>query len=255
MTGLTATTSPSMRRAALLAGLGLLLMSVLAGLANFGVLERLVAEGDAARTTNDIREALGSFQLAIVALLLVAALDVVVAWGLWIFFDRVHHAVAVLAAWCRGLYAAIFAVAISHLLAVARLLGDSQLHGPTDTRVTGEVLAEIQQFDKVWSLGLGLFGVHLLLIGWLAFTSGFVPRFIGVLVAIAGAGYLADSLGGLVSVTYGLEVASVTFVGEVVLMVWLLMFAARSRFQSNDQQLDAISDAATIRSTGPRNRS
>ena len=81
--------------------------------ANFGVLERLVAEGDAARTTNDIREALGSFQLAIVALLLVAALDVVVAWGLWIFFDGVHHAVAVLAAWCRGLYAAIFAVAIS----------------------------------------------------------------------------------------------------------------------------------------------
>ena len=57
------------------------------------------------------------------------------------------------------------------------------------------------------------------------------------------------------SVTYGLEVASVTFVGEVVLMVWLLMFAARSRFQSNDQLLDAISDAATIRSTGPRNRS
>ena len=144
------------------------------------------AEGDAARTTNDIREALGSFQLAIVALLLVAALDVVVAWCLWIFFDRVRHAVAVLAAWCRGLYAAIFAVAISHLLAVARLLGDSQLREPADTRVTGEVLAEIQQFDKVWSLGLGLFGAHLLLIGWLAFTSGFVPRFIGVLCRLPG---------------------------------------------------------------------
>jgi ABC-type multidrug transport system fused ATPase/permease subunit len=224
MTSLSATTSPSMRRAALVAGLGLLLMSVLAGLSNFGVLERLVTAGDAARTANDILEAFGSFRLAIVALLLVAALDVAVAWALWVFFDRVHHTAAVLAAWCRGLYTAIFAVAISHLVAVARLLGDSQLHGLTDTRVPGEVLAEIQQFDEIWSFGLGLFGVHLLLIGWLAFTSGFVPRFIGVLVAIAGAGYLTDSLGGLLSATH-LELASFTFVGEVVLMVWLVRCA------------------------------
>ena len=89
------------------------------------------------------------------------------------------------------------------------------------------MLAEIQQFDDIWSLGLGLFGIHLLLIGWLAFTSGFVPRFIGVLVAIAGAGYLIDSLGGLLYAPYSFELASLTFIGEVVLMVWLLVFAAR----------------------------
>ena len=49
----------------------------------------------------------------------------------------------------------------------------------------------------------------------------------GVLVAIAGAGYLIDSLGGLLYATYTFELASLTFVGEVVLMVWLLVFAAR----------------------------
>ena len=162
---------------------------------------------------------------------------------------------AVLAAWCRGLYAAIFAVAILHLVAAARLLGGSPSHGRIDTQVPGQVLAEIQRFEDLWSLALGLFGVHLLLIGWLAFTSGFVPRFIGVLVGIAGAGYLADCLGGLLSTRYAIEVASFTFVGEVVLMVWMLVFAARSRFQSNDQQLDVVSDATTIRSSGPRSRS
>jgi hypothetical protein len=85
----------------------------------------------------------------------VAALDVVVAWALWLFFDRVHHAVAVLAAWCRGLYAAGFAVGVSHLVAAARLLGDSQSHEPTETRVANQVGAEIQQFYDIWSLGLG----------------------------------------------------------------------------------------------------
>lgn len=117
------------------------------------------------------------------------------------------------------------------------------------------MLAEIQRFEDFWSLALGLFGVHLLLIGWLAFTSGFVPPFIGVLVVIAGAGYLADCLGGLLSTRYAIEVASFTFAGELVLMVWLLVFAVRSRFQSNDQQLEVVSDATTIRSSGPRSQS
>jgi hypothetical protein len=72
------------------------------------------------------------------------------------------------------------AAAILHLVAAARLLGGSPSHGPIDTRVPGQVLAEIQRFEDLWSLALGLFGVHLLLIGGLAFTSGFVQRFIGV---------------------------------------------------------------------------
>jgi Domain of unknown function (DUF4386) len=243
-----------MRRASLIAGLGLLMMAVLAALATFGILERLVTEGDPYRTTSDIRGALGMFRLAIIALFVVAALDVVVAWALWIVFDRVHHTVALLAALSRGLYAAIFAVAVSHLLTAALMLGDR-----TDRQLQPEVLAKIQQFDDLWSLGLGLFGFHLLLIGWLAFTSGFVPRFIGVLVAIAGAGYLIDSVGGLLKATYTFELASFTFVGEVVLMVWLLLFAARrpldDRAGSDDHRLAGVTDPTTIRNSDSGSRS
>ena len=96
----------------------------------------------------------------------------------------------------------------SCIFAAARLLGGSPSQGPIDTPVPGELLAEIQRFEDLWSLALGLVGVHLLLIGWLAFTSGFVPRFIGVLVVIAAAGYLADCLGRLLSTRYTIEVAS-----------------------------------------------
>jgi len=252
------TGTASMRRSGLIAGLGLLLMAVLAGLATFGVLGRVITEGDASRTVGDIIDALGSFRLAILALFGVAALDVVVAWALGLFFDRVHHAMALLAAWCRVLYAVIFAVAVSHLLAAARLLGNRGSHGPTDRQLQLEVLAEIRQFDDIWSLGLGLFGIHLLLIGWLAFTSGFVPRIIGVLVAIAGAGYLIDSLGGLLYVP-SFELASLTFIGEVVLMVWLLVFAARrplnERTTSDDHHLAGVSGPTTIGSSDQESRS
>jgi hypothetical protein len=255
----TTTLRQAMHRSALIAGLGLLLMAVLAGLATFGVLERVVTDGDASRTTSDILAAFRSFRLAILALFAVAVLDVVVAWALWAFFDRVHHAVAVLAAWCRGLYAVVFAVAIAQLVAAARLLADGRLRGQADLQLQSDVLTQIQQYGDIWSFGLGLFGIHLLLIGWLAFRSGFVPRFIGVLVLIAGAGYLVDSFGGLLYATYTFELASFTFIGEVVLMIWLLLFAARGprneRTSSNDHQLAAVSDSTKIRNSGLKSRS
>jgi hypothetical protein len=227
MTVLDLSLYPAPRRAALVAGVGLLLMAVLAGLANFGVLDQLDGGVDASRTTSNITAAFGKFRLAITGLFLVAILDVIIAWALWAFFDRVHHIVAVLAACCRGSYAVIFVVAISRLVIAAQLLSETQSQGTTDRGLQHEVAANVQQFTDIWSLGLGLFGVSLLLIGWLAFVSSFVPRFVGVLVAIAGSGYLIDSTGDLLLPPHDFTLTTFTFVGEVALMVWLLIFAVR----------------------------
>ncbi|MEU8052532.1 DUF4386 family protein [Micromonospora haikouensis] len=210
-------------RAARAAGVGLLLMAVLAGLANFGVVQRLAA-ADAAGTSGLPLSHQRALVLAVVALLAVACLDVLVAWALRAFLADAGRAVALLAAWCRTGYAVAFAVAITHLVAAAGLLRD----GGTD-RVDAGVRARITDFEEVWSLGLLLFGVHLLLVGWLAWRSAAVPAWVAALVAVAGAGYLADSIGALVPAAYPVQVATVTFVGEVVLMGWLLRFAARRR--------------------------
>lgn len=246
---------PSSREAALVAGLGLLLMAVLAGLANVGVMAQLDNGADAARTTSTILVGFDKFRLAIIGLFLVAILDVIVAWALWAFFDRIQHVVAVLAACCRGIYAVIFVVAITQLAIAAQLLGDQQLRGLTDRGLQEQVAAKVQQFNDIWSVGLGLFGLHLLLIGWLAFTSGLVPRFIGVLVGIAGAGYLIDSIAGLVLAPDRFMLATFTFVGEVLLMVWLLIFAVRGPTQSHDHRQDDLRAAASSGSSGLGSRS
>ncbi|MFJ8579518.1 DUF4386 family protein [Micromonospora sp. NPDC093277] len=211
-------------RAALAAGLGLLLMAVLAGLANFGIVQRLVST-DAAETTTRLLSNQRAFALAVAALFTVACLDVLVAWALRVFFADTHRTVALLSAWCRTAYAVVFAVAITHLIAAAGILHD----GTATDQISLNVYAQITKFEDIWSLGLILFGVHLLMIGWLAWRSPTAPTWVAVLVAIAGAGYLADSIGTLVSAAYTIQIAAVTFGGEVVLMAWLLMFAARSR--------------------------
>jgi uncharacterized protein DUF4386 len=97
--GTTATSELSLHRSAVVAGVGILLISVLAGLANFGAVDTLVTGGDATKTAQDILASKGTFRLAIAAFVIVAVLDV--AWGLYAFFKPVNREVALLAGWLR----------------------------------------------------------------------------------------------------------------------------------------------------------
>jgi hypothetical protein len=63
-------------------------------------------------------------------------------------------------------------------------------------------------------VGLILFGVHLLLIGHLAHRSGFMPKIFGVLLVIAGLGYLVDGFGAVLVQDYAISIGQFTFVGE-----------------------------------------
>jgi Domain of unknown function (DUF4386) len=216
------------RRSALVAGTALLGVAVLAAAGNFGAVQRLVTDGNATRTAIDIMAAQTTFSLGIAALVVVVALDIVVARALRTFFAPVHHRLASLAAWLRVSYAAIFAVAISQLFAALRLLQTAHhLTGFALVHRRTEAMQKIEAFQDIWRISLVLFGLHLVLIGYLTYRSGYAPRVLGVLLVIAGAGYLVDSFGGILSDTYSVNVSAVTFIGEALLLVWLLVKGRR----------------------------
>ena len=225
-----ATTDPpqpanrGMPRSALVAGTALLVLAVLSAAANFGVIQRLVTPGDATRTARDILASAGLFRLGIAALFVVVILDIVVARALLTFFEPVDQGLARLAAWLRISYAAIFAVAISQLAGVLPLLSNAryQTTFSIGQRHT-EALTKIQDFQDIWHVSLILFGLHLILIGYLACKSGYVPRVLGVLLVIAGGGYLAGSFSALLIPGHAVNVAAFTFIGEALFMLWLLV--------------------------------
>jgi Domain of unknown function (DUF4386) len=70
-------------------------------------------------------------------------------------------------------------------------------------------------------------GLHLLLIGYLAYRSSYVPRLLGALLAIAGLGYAADSLGAVLCQGTWIDISSFTFLGEFLLALWLVIRARR----------------------------
>jgi len=214
------------RRVALATGFSLLLVALLAAFAQFGVLKNLIVPADAAATTSNIAASSGLFGAAIAAFLIVAILDVVVAWCFYVLLRAVNKNVALLVASLRVVYATLFAVALLNLVDVARLAASVTGTALQSATLQEQVAASAASFDTAWHLALGIFGLHLVGLGALLFRFA-APRLLAALVVLAGVGYLADSLGTIFIADYGLTISTFTFVGEALLIFWLLWRAAR----------------------------
>src|SRR5437764_7919899 len=187
----------SLRQAALAAGLGLLLLAILAVIVNFGVLQKLIVAGDAQTTAQNIAAAQGLFRLAIGGFFAVAILDVVVAWGLYFVFQSVNRSLSVLAALFRVVYATMLAIAVNNLLSALQVVGGADFLKAFGTdQVQAQMMVLLGAFQSGWDVVLIVFGLHLFLLGILVFGSGKTGlRLVGILVTAAGVGYLIDGVG------------------------------------------------------------
>jgi Domain of unknown function (DUF4386) len=216
----------SIRTASITAGVALLLMSAVAIFGKVVAVDGLVSEGIAAQTAADIIASEGLFRLGIASLVVVIALDVVVAWALYRVFSPVNKSLSLLAMALRLVYSGVFLVAIGHLLGAVRLLSnDGYLAVFGADQVNAQAMLEITAFNDIWYVGQFLFGLHLLLIGYLAYRSGYVPRLLGVLLVISGLGYASDSIGAVLSQGSWTDISSFTFIGEFLLALWLVIRA------------------------------
>jgi hypothetical protein len=204
----------------------LLLMAILAPFAQFGVLKTLIVPADAAATTNNIAASSGLFQAAIAAFLIVAILDVVVAWGFYLLLRPVNKSLARLVGSLRIVYAALFAFALLNLVDAARLADSATGTALQSAPLQAQVAASVASFDTGWHIALGIFGLHLVGLGGLLFRLG-APRLLAALVVVAGIGYLADAIGTIFVADYSLTISTFTFVGEALLIFWLFWRAAR----------------------------
>lgn len=216
----------AVRGPAVIAGAALLAMSALAIFGNFVAVEGLVTPGDAGRTAEAILGSEGTFRLGVVSLYLVVVLDLVVAWSLMRVLSPVDKNLSRLDAWFRVAYSAVFLVAISQLAGIPRLLGStgSSTDGAfTTEQLQSQALLKLETYQDVWMAGLVLFAVHLAIAGYLVVRSGFIPRIIGVLLVVAGAGYAFDSVVSVLTESAPFVASNVTFLGEFLLAVWLLL--------------------------------
>jgi len=220
----------TLRRAALVAALASFAPLILGGVpfAEFYVFARLIVPEDTAETVRNILANRSLFLLGVFAHLITFVADIVLAWALYVLLMPVHRALSLLTAWFRLVYTAVALSALMHLVSAFRLLEDgafARTFGANLLHAQVEVL--IRSFKYEWSLCIVIFGIHVALLGYLVARSRYIPRILGVLLVIAGLGYVVNYLRPYFYPDLDTGFLFVTFFGEPVFALWLLVRGRR----------------------------
>ncbi|WP_372009093.1 DUF4386 domain-containing protein [Paenibacillus chitinolyticus] len=192
--------------------------------------ESLMAQGDASRTFQAVTSSRALFKAEIFGWVIILICDIVVAWAFYIFLKPVHKHLSLLGAWFRLVYAAVLGTALLNLIVVLLLSGRAGYLSLINTgQLQAYVRMYLEAFGLIWSMGLIIFGGHLLIVGILAFKSERIPKIIGIFLLMASIGYMAVHLCNLFLPDYETltKLLNVVFIipmvaGELGFGVWLL---------------------------------
>jgi hypothetical protein len=220
----------TLREAAIISGVAILIMTAAAVIATDLTIGSLIVADNAAATTNNIKASGMIFRVGVFSWLIILICDVLAAWGLYIFLKPVNKDLSLLMAWLRLVYVAILGVALLNYIKVLLLTGSDYYTSSLGTdQFQSQVLLLVNSFDNMWSIGLIVFGLHIFLLGYLVFKSGYIPKTLGILLIIAFAGYVIINLGDLLIPAYSdykkivMYIFIIPMLSELALGLWLLV--------------------------------
>ncbi|HEV3154533.1 MAG TPA: DUF4386 domain-containing protein [Candidatus Baltobacteraceae bacterium] len=216
----------TLRTAAIIAGLAYLFDPV--SYAEFTLYPKLVVSDHIAQTITNISSNHGAFLMMFFFYFINFAEDVVVAWALYYLFAPVNRAVSALAALFQLVYAGIAFVGLLNLATVFHMVTQPEYLASLGTGpLHADINILLHTFRSYYSLGLILFGVHLLLIGALIVRASYVPWWIGVALIIDGGGWIVTELQPYLYPAVNVDFLFFTFFGELLFMLWLLIMGWR----------------------------
>ena len=188
----------------------------------------LVVPDDAAATARNILANETVFRLA-VAGDAVSLLYVAYTLLLYNLFRPVSRSLSLLAAFFSLVGTAIGGVnTLFELAPLVVLQGAHSLSGFSAEQLRSIALLFLKLHAQGTNVGLVCFGTYNLLIGYLIYRSTFVPRWLGGLLAISGAGYLVNSFAAFLAPAFEARLLPwilVPGLAELLVAFWLLIFA------------------------------
>ena len=186
----------SLEKAAKVGGFGLLIMTAVYLIADLLVFQKIVDLKNAASTISNIKSNEALFRIGICCPVIVILCDVVVAWALYIFLKPINKSISLLAAWFRLVYSVVFGVVLINYLNILQLLGGADYLSAVDSsQLQADVMLSLHKFSDGWAMGLVYFGLHIILLGYLTLKSNYIPKMLGIILVLAGLGYLVHNFG------------------------------------------------------------
>ena len=160
------------------------------------------------------------FRLSIVSALLVQLVNLVVVLLLYKLLSPVNKTIARLMV--------LFIVLAIPIAMLNELNNAAVLHILHDAAPSYALMSLFLELHEYGIQIAGVFwGLWLFPMGYLVFKSGYIPKMIGILLMIGCLGYLADAFLFILYPGFGVTVSEFTFIGEVLLPLWLLVMGVK----------------------------
>lgn len=204
------------------------------------ILGSLVVAGDAAATAANILAREPLFWLGFALSLLGVAFHLAWAFIFYELFKPVNRTVAGLAAFVILVGCALqAAAALLYLAPLLVLRGGSTVSAFSAQQVQALALLFLELNARAYDIYLVFFGLWCMLIGYLIVRSTFMPRIIGVLLALDGLGWVTYLYPPLATAIYPV-IAVLAGLGEFPLLLWLLVVGV------NEQRWNERASAAGV---------
>ena len=210
-------------------GGGLYLIIIVLGI--FGevfVRDKIIVAGDPSATAANITAMESLWRLGIATEFLSLICTIALAMIYYFLLRLVSKELNLLAALFRMTSVVVQAVAVLNLVAALFPLANAaSLKAFTPEQLSALTSLAIKSHNSGFSLALLFTGCTFLFHGYLIFKSGYLPKLLGVLIVVAGLGYLTNSftliLYPAVASKVFLAIILPVLIGETSLSLWLLV--------------------------------
>ena len=158
----------SPRKAAIIAGVSFIASVFIVTLIDNLLLANFVVPGDTSALAKDIEANRDSFGFAVIGYLLVLMLDSVIGLGLYVVLKPANKKLAWWTAALRLLYACTLTIGLFVL--VFKII-------------------DVYSFESLKLFGYIFFALHILILGYSVFKSGYMPKSLGIFLMVASLTY------------------------------------------------------------------
>jgi len=204
-----------------------LIIIVIGFCSQFFVRDKLAVSGDVAATANNIAVSESLWRISIAGELILLVCAVALTLILYVLLRPVNKNLALLAVFFNLVEFPIEAVSKLCLFAALFLSGNADyLKAFEPHQLHALVRISLKLHDYGFGIDLVFFGFACLVYGYLLFRSGYFPRTLGVLMAIAGLSYLANSFTLVLAPAFAgtiFLVLGLALIGELSFCLWLIV--------------------------------
>jgi hypothetical protein len=214
----------NVQRYARIAGALFLISLVAGGFGEAYVPSKIIVSGDAAATVANINNFNLLYRLGFAAFLIESLCDTTLALILYALLKPVSKELSLLAAFFGLMATSTFAFAELFYFAPLVIMRGAYMNTFSPDQINSLVLLSMKFYGFAGMIVTAYYGIGWLVRSYLIFHSGYLPKFLGVLMAIGGLGFVVRNFLLILAPAYASDLfLMLMFPGGLILTLWLLV--------------------------------